>query len=445
MLKTTVLPPVEITSKNVSRTRTEITVMSYDKRVHQIKVPTSLTSDEVESILVLFTFPRLDNVIQINASIVDGHVQFELPDSLRGVNGEFYIEIDINLTDNRQITFARYRATAIRSDIDSVDLIEDATTFYFELFENFVQQVKDQSQQAVVEITDEANSAILDINAQVTNVDHAKTQALTTIVDDTDEVRQANANALQSITTDKQAVAVAKDNALIAITTDAQSVSDKAMPAQQDIAQAVSDVTDSAQQALGSITADVEIVTDLVMAKQMEIEDATANIVDSVAEFDGLVTDKTDLVNQRYGEFGASVTQANQTIDEILELTDDVQQLGAELNEKANKTQEEWITPTLLNGWYAIRPEEPPQYMKDEFGFVHFRGAISKGASATSNVAFRLPHGYRPNNNTTFSISEVRLSSATIALTITVGGNVDFAGAPLNSWYGISSITFKVV
>ena len=31
MLKTTVLPPVEITSKNVSRTRTEITVMSYDK------------------------------------------------------------------------------------------------------------------------------------------------------------------------------------------------------------------------------------------------------------------------------------------------------------------------------------------------------------------------------------------------------------------------------
>lgn len=118
-----------------------------------------------------------------------------------------------------------------------------------------------------------------------------------------------------------------------------------------------------------------------------------------------------------------------------------------ELGLYAKKAQEAWITPTLLNGWYATRGGEPPQYMKDEFGFVHFRGTISKGASATSNVPFKLPAGYRPSAPTSFSISEIKNSSTTLALSIYPQGqgDVDFAGAPSNSWYGISHITFKAV
>ena len=118
---------------------------------------------------------------------------------------------------------------------------------------------------------------------------------------------------------------------------------------------------------------------------------------------------------------------------------------SAELAGKANKVQEAWITPTLINGWYAIRAGEPPQYMKDEFGFVHFRGTISKGASATSNFPFKLPAGYLPSATTSFSISEIKNSSNTLALSIFPQGNVDFAGALSNSWYGISYITFKAV
>ena len=118
---------------------------------------------------------------------------------------------------------------------------------------------------------------------------------------------------------------------------------------------------------------------------------------------------------------------------------------SVELDGKANKKQEAWITPTLLNGWYAIRPDEPPQYMKDEFGFVHFRGTISKGASATSNVAFILPSEYRPNVPTSFSISEVAVSPKGLAVSILLYGGIDFAGARLNSWYAIGSITFKAV
>lgn len=62
-------------------------------------------------------------------------------------------------------------------------------------------------------------------------------------------------------------------------------------------------------------------------------------------------------------------------------------------NEKANKTQEAWITPTLISGWteasgYKVR------YMKDEFGFIHLKGRLTGGT--LGSPAFNLPSGYRP-------------------------------------------------
>ena len=119
----------------------------------------------------------------------------------------------------------------------------------------------------------------------------------------------------------------------------------------------------------------------------------------------------------------------------------------SELELYAKKAQGTWITPTLINGWYAIRATEPPQYMKDEFGFVHFRGAIAKGASATSNAPFSLPVAYRPTVPTTFNLANIASSSfRSLAVTILANGNVDFAGAAVGteSWYALSSINFKV-
>lgn len=119
----------------------------------------------------------------------------------------------------------------------------------------------------------------------------------------------------------------------------------------------------------------------------------------------------------------------------------------SELELYAKKAQGTWITPTLINGWYAIRATEPPQYMKDEFGFVHFRGAVAKGASATSNVPFSLPATYRPTVRTTFNLANIANSSfRSLAVTIFEYGNVDFMGAATGteSWYALSSINFKV-
>ena len=58
------------------------------------------------------------------------------------------------------------------------------------------------------------------------------------------------------------------------------------------------------------------------------------------------------------------------------------------IREKANKKQEDWITPTLLNGATGN-----VQFRKDQFGRVEFRGKIT--ASEGKSI-FSLPIGYRP-------------------------------------------------
>ena len=68
---------------------------------------------------------------------------------------------------------------------------------------------------------------------------------------------------------------------------------------------------------------------------------------------------------------------------------------SAELAGKANKKQEDWIEPTLLNGW--VNPTTGVYanagYYKDELGIVHLRGYLREGVSG---VIFELPVGYRP-------------------------------------------------
>ena len=63
---------------------------------------------------------------------------------------------------------------------------------------------------------------------------------------------------------------------------------------------------------------------------------------------------------------------------------------SAELDGKANKKQEDWITPTLLNGATG-----DIQFRKNQFGRVEFRGKMT-GSQGRS--VFALPTGYRPLN-----------------------------------------------
>ena len=64
---------------------------------------------------------------------------------------------------------------------------------------------------------------------------------------------------------------------------------------------------------------------------------------------------------------------------------------SAELDGKANKKQEDWITPSLVNGAMGT-----VQYRKNQMGRVEFRGRLAMG---NQTYAFILPSGYRPNDS----------------------------------------------
>ena len=86
--------------------------------------------------------------------------------------------------------------------------------------------------------------------------------------------------------------------------------------------------------------------------------------------------------------------------------------------EKANRTQEAWITPTLLNGWTATSGFSIG-YMKDTLGFVHIRGAVTGGNVGLSIL--QLPVGYRPPQTTSFATTANGLFGR---LMIDIGGNL---------------------
>lgn len=109
------------------------------------------------------------------------------------------------------------------------------------------------------------------------------------------------------------------------------------------------------------------------------------------------------------------------------------------LNAKANKVQEGWITPTLLNGWTEV-PGFPVGYLKDDFGFVHLKGQVSGGA--LGGAAFLLAVGYRPSSGTYRVVSATAGTFSDISkVGISTYGNVSPTVKNTNVF--LDGITFK--
>ena len=71
---------------------------------------------------------------------------------------------------------------------------------------------------------------------------------------------------------------------------------------------------------------------------------------------------------------------------------------STQLDLKANKAQEAWIAPTLLNGWVNYGSVyETAGFYKDDMGRVHLKGFIKDGATTAGLNIFVLPVGYRPS------------------------------------------------
>ena len=72
-----------------------------------------------------------------------------------------------------------------------------------------------------------------------------------------------------------------------------------------------------------------------------------------------------------------------------------IQTIETLYQEKANKVQEAWIAPTLINGWINRGASyEPVGYKKDELGTVRLKGSLNGGV--IGSTMFTLPVGYRP-------------------------------------------------
>ena len=83
---------------------------------------------------------------------------------------------------------------------------------------------------------------------------------------------------------------------------------------------------------------------------------------------------------------------------------------SGELDSKANKKQEDWITLPLYNG--AQHGTSPLKVMKDEMGFVHFKGSLTN--LSTGSKVFGVPVEYRPDIGATEAYIRVPVALNTV-------------------------------
>lgn len=105
-----------------------------------------------------------------------------------------------------------------------------------------------------------------------------------------------------------------------------------------------------------------------------------------------------------------------------------------------------WINATLQNSWAAypqdaFRKFTTAQYMRDDYGYVHLRGFIRNGSSATATM-FTLPNGgYRPAADLVFPAMSAA-GSGVCRIDITSSGAVSAAAGGSTTWTSLSGISF---
>lgn len=113
-----------------------------------------------------------------------------------------------------------------------------------------------------------------------------------------------------------------------------------------------------------------------------------------------------------------------------------IQTIETLYQEKANKTQEAWITPTLLNG-ETNSAGFTVAYYKDEFGVVRFKGRIV--VTTPSVVQLNIPVGYRPGSETKLFPISVTTNAAVVNRADVSSSIVIYA----TGTYDLSSITYR--
>ena len=124
-----------------------------------------------------------------------------------------------------------------------------------------------------------------------------------------------------------------------------------------------------------------------------------------------------DEVDALKGELQTAINTATAIAAKLQNLEEtyapDLVTVKAQLAEKANKVQEAWITPTLLNGFTG-----DIQYRKSEFGRVEFKGSIVTTVN-TSGIIFNFPVGYGIIGFNRFSLPDTTGANKIIEISAT--------------------------
>jgi len=104
--------------------------------------------------------------------------------------------------------------------------------------------------------------------------------------------------------------------------------------------------------------------------------------------------------------------------------TKPIQTIETLYQEKANKVQEAWITPTLVNSWVAF-DTRTAKYKKADYGRVYLKGVVKNGTIGAT--IFTLPTGYRPDEALIFGVITVNVDG-TVVCTSGVNTSVSLSG-----------------
>ena len=116
-----------------------------------------------------------------------------------------------------------------------------------------------------------------------------------------------------------------------------------------------------------------------------------------------------------------------------------IQTIETLYQEKANKVSENWITPTLVNGYTLPNAEYALGYYKDESGVVRMKGRISNGAAGQH--AILLPVGYRPKQTLFLACSSTGLNVFSVQI-LTTGHVVPYQTLG-TSYLHLEGISFR--
>lgn len=98
------------------------------------------------------------------------------------------------------------------------------------------------------------------------------------------------------------------------------------------------------------------------------------------------------------------------------------------------KGDDDWIAPTLLNGWVRFDVNNPNAGYRLKNGIVYIQGLIKSGTTTSGTVLFTLPEGYRP----LLPLIKPTVVSGNVfgSMTIEEDGDVTFRSGN-NAWFSL--------